>query len=140
MRQAGGTPPVREVLAALAEAKSNRPEAGTGADVYRKVAAHQVTATHAVAGAALEALVAPQAFDAQVVRRVRRHLSGHLDEQAPGVRRLEGSGAGAAAAHRRRPRSSSSRPASARAARSRRGSAGGGSHSPIWATRRAGRW
>jgi hypothetical protein len=91
MRQAGGTPPVRAVLAALAAGKSNRPEAGTGADVYRKVAAHQVTASHAVAGAALEALVAPQAFDAQVVAGFDVTLSGHLEEQAPGVRRLEGS-------------------------------------------------
>ena len=90
MRQAGGTPPVRDVLAALAAGKSNRPEAGTGADVYRKVAAHQVTHTHAVAGAALEALVAPQAFDAQVVAGFDVTLSGHLEEQA-GVRRLEGS-------------------------------------------------
>jgi hypothetical protein len=90
MRQAGGTPPLRQVLAALAEGKSNRPEAGTGADVYRKVAAHQVTATHAVAGAALEALVAPQAFDAQVIAGFDVNLSGRLDERAPGVRRLEG--------------------------------------------------
>ncbi len=65
MRQAGGTPPVREVLAALAEGKSNLPEAGNGADVFRKVAEHQVTAAHAVAGAALEALVAPQALEAE---------------------------------------------------------------------------
>jgi hypothetical protein len=91
MRQAGGTPPERDVLAALAAGKSNRPEAGTGADVYRKVAAHQVTATHAVAGAALEALVAPQAFDAQVVAGFDVTLSGHLEETSPGVRRLEGS-------------------------------------------------
>jgi hypothetical protein len=91
IRQAGGAPPVREVLATLAEGKSNRPEAGTGADVYRRVAAHQVTATHAVAGAALEALVAPQAFDAEVVAGFDVTLSGHLEEQAPGVRRFEGS-------------------------------------------------
>ena len=90
MRQAGGNPPVGEVLDALAAGKSNRPELGTGADVYRRVAAHQVTATHAVAGAALEALVAPQAFDAQVVAGFDVTLSGHLDEQAPGVRSLEG--------------------------------------------------
>jgi hypothetical protein len=89
MKEAGGKPPVREVLAALAAGKSNRPEMGTGADVYRKVAAHQVTATHAVAGAALEALVAPQAFDAQVVAGFDVNLSGHLEEQA-GVRRLGG--------------------------------------------------
>jgi hypothetical protein len=91
MRQAGATPPVGEVLDALAAGKSNRPELGTGADVYRRVAVHQVTATHAVAGAALEALVAPQAFDAQVVAGFDVTLSGHLEEQAPGLRRLEGS-------------------------------------------------
>jgi hypothetical protein len=90
MRQAGGTPPVREVLEALAEGKSNLPEAGTGADVFRKVAAHQVTATHAVAGAALEALVAPQAFDLQTVPGFDVTLSGHLEEQPSGARRLEG--------------------------------------------------
>ncbi len=90
MRQAGGTPPVREVLAALAEGKSNLPEAGTGADVYRKVATHQVTASHAVAGAALEALVAPQAFDSETVPGFDVTLSGHLEELAPGLRQLEG--------------------------------------------------
>lgn len=90
MREAGGTPPVREVLAALAEGKSNRPEMGTGADVYRRVAAHQVTATHAVAGAALEALVAPQAFDAQVVAGFDVTLSGHLEEQPSGARHIAG--------------------------------------------------
>jgi Domain of unknown function (DUF3536)/Glycosyl hydrolase family 57 len=90
MRQAGGTPPLRKVLAALAEGKSNLPEAGTGADVYRKVAMHQVTATHAIAGAALEALVAPQAFDSETVPGFDVTLSGHLEETAPGVRQLEG--------------------------------------------------
>ncbi len=90
LRQAGGTPPVRDVLAALAAGKSNRPEDGTGADVYRKVAAHQVTHIHAVAGAALEALVAPQAFDAQVVAGFDVTLSGQLDEQSPGGRTLVG--------------------------------------------------
>ena len=90
MRQAGGTPPVRQVLEALAEGKSNLPEAGTGADVFRKVAEHQVTASHAVAGAALEALVSPQAFDTQAVPGFDVTLSGHLEEAAPGLRRLEG--------------------------------------------------
>ncbi len=91
MRQAGGSPPTGEVLDALAAGKSNRPELGTGADVYRRVAAHQVTAAHAVAGAALEALVAPQAFDAQVVSGFDVTLSGRLEEGGPGLRRLEGS-------------------------------------------------
>jgi hypothetical protein len=91
MRQAGAGPPVREVLAALAEGKSNLPEAGNGADVFRKVAAHQVTATHAIAGAALEALVAPQALEAETVPGFDVTLSGHLEELGPGLRRLEGS-------------------------------------------------
>jgi hypothetical protein len=98
MRQAGGTPPVRQVLEALAEGKSNMPEAGTGADVFRKVAEHQVTASHAVAGAALEALISPQAFDTQAVPGFDVTLSGHLEEAAPGLRRLEGT---ARARHRR---------------------------------------
>ena len=45
----------------LAEAKSNRPEAGTGADMFRRVARDCVTVAHAVAGAALaDAVGAPR--------------------------------------------------------------------------------
>jgi alpha-amylase/alpha-mannosidase (GH57 family) len=51
--EAGGKPPTRQVLDALAEAKSNRPEAGTGADVFRRALGDRVTVAHAVAGAAL---------------------------------------------------------------------------------------
>ena len=47
------------MLEALAEARSNRREAGTGADVFRHVARHRVTPAHAVARAALQTLVAP---------------------------------------------------------------------------------
>ena len=49
----GGKPPTRQVLDVLAEAKSNRRESGTGADVFRRVALDRVTVAHAVAGAAL---------------------------------------------------------------------------------------
>jgi hypothetical protein len=54
------------------------------------VAEHQVTASHAVAGAALEALISPEAFDTQAVPGFDVTLSGHLEEAAPGLRRLEG--------------------------------------------------
>jgi len=57
----GGRPPTRQVLEVLAEAKSNRPEKGTGADVFRRVARDRVTVAHAVAGAALaDAVGAPR--------------------------------------------------------------------------------
>lgn len=58
LRSAGGNPPTRTVLDILAEARSNDRESGTGADVYRRVAGHRVTLVHAVAGAAIHALVA----------------------------------------------------------------------------------
>ena len=59
--EAGASRPTRQVLDALAEAKSNRREEGTGADVFRRVARDRVTAAHAVAGAALaEAVGAPR--------------------------------------------------------------------------------
>ncbi|HEY7370773.1 MAG TPA: DUF3536 domain-containing protein [Polyangia bacterium] len=64
LAEAGGKPPTRQVLDALAEAKSNRPEAGTGADVFRKVARDRVTATHAIAGAALADAVGAPRVDA----------------------------------------------------------------------------
>ena len=49
-----------EVLEILDQAKSNRPEEGTGADVYRRVDGQRVTPAHAVATAALGALIAEQ--------------------------------------------------------------------------------
>ena len=141
MRQAGGTPPVREVLEALAEGKSNLPEAGTGADVFRKVAAHQVTATPRRGRRG-----AGGAGRAAGLRRCRRFpgsmstLSGHLEEQPSGVRRLEGT----ARARQRRLGTSEELGFAgdhpARTGSSRRRSAAGGSRWTIWATRRGGRW
>jgi hypothetical protein len=61
LREAGGTPPTAAVLDALAQGRSNHREAGTGADVFRRVSRHRVTPAHAVGRAALERLVAPGA-------------------------------------------------------------------------------
>jgi hypothetical protein len=57
MGAAGGNPPLRAVTEILAEAKSNRPEDGTGADVLRRVSRHRVTAVQAIGRAALGELV-----------------------------------------------------------------------------------
>jgi hypothetical protein len=59
----GGRAPTRQVLDILAEAKSNRRESGTGADVFRRVARDRVTVTHAVAGAALADVVGAPRVD-----------------------------------------------------------------------------
>jgi alpha-amylase/alpha-mannosidase (GH57 family) len=52
-KQMGGSPPTRDLLDSLAEARSNLPHAGTGADVYRRVSEHRTTAAHAIAAVAL---------------------------------------------------------------------------------------
>jgi len=57
MAQAGGAPPTRDVLAALAEARSNRAEDGTGADVFARVSGDRVTPARAMGRATLMALV-----------------------------------------------------------------------------------
>lgn len=90
LSQAGGDPPTRQVLEALAEGRSNRPEAGNGADVFRRMAQHRVTAAHAAAGAALEALVAPPVGDAQIVPGFDVKLSAGFTEQPSGIRTLKG--------------------------------------------------
>jgi alpha-amylase/alpha-mannosidase (GH57 family) len=90
LHQAGGSPPLPQVLDALAEGRSNRREAGTGADVFRRMALHRVTPAHAVAGAALEALVAPSASEAQIVPGFDVTVSGTLTEQPSGARSLRG--------------------------------------------------
>jgi hypothetical protein len=54
---AGGRPPTRQVMDLLAQARSNRLESGTGADVFRRVARDRVTVAHAIAGAALADVV-----------------------------------------------------------------------------------
>ena len=56
----GGRPPAREVTDRLAEARSNIPQAGTGADVYRRVTQHRTTAGHALAAAAMAEVVGAQ--------------------------------------------------------------------------------
>jgi hypothetical protein len=63
LAEAGGKPPTRRVLDVLAGAKSNRPEAGSGADVFRRVARDRVTVAHAVAGAALADVVGAPRVD-----------------------------------------------------------------------------
>jgi alpha-amylase/alpha-mannosidase (GH57 family) len=91
LREAGGTPPTRQVLDALAEGRSNRREAGTGADVFRRMAQHRVTAAHAVAGAALEALVATPPSGDEIVPGFDVSLSARLVAQPSGARTLTGS-------------------------------------------------
>jgi alpha-amylase/alpha-mannosidase (GH57 family) len=73
-QQAGGTPPVRDFLGKLAEAKSNKPAEGTGADVFRRVAGDRVTTRHAVAFSGVASLIGgsagavpPPGFDVQIV-------------------------------------------------------------------------
>ena len=57
LAEAGGRAPTSDVLALLAEGKSNRAEEGTGADVFRRVTADRVTPARAMGRAALGALV-----------------------------------------------------------------------------------
>jgi len=90
LHEAGGTPPTRQVLEALAEGKSNRREAGNGADVFRRMAQHRVAPAHAVAGAAFEALVAPAASESQIVPGFDVTISGGFSEQPSGARTLKG--------------------------------------------------
>jgi hypothetical protein len=68
-RELGGRPPTPEFLDTLVEAKSNLPGAGTGADVYRRVARHRTTAAHAAAAvgfARLQQLTPPPGPPAKV--------------------------------------------------------------------------
>jgi Domain of unknown function (DUF3536)/Glycosyl hydrolase family 57 len=58
LAEAGGKPPTADVLAVLAEGKSNRAEDGTGADVFRRVTGDRVTPARAMGRAALGVLVA----------------------------------------------------------------------------------
>jgi hypothetical protein len=55
--EVGGKPPTHQVMDLLSQAKSNRREAGTGADLFRRVVLDRVTVAHAVAGAALADVV-----------------------------------------------------------------------------------
>ena len=55
-RGLGGRPPESAFLDILAQAKSNQPSLGTGADVFRRACQARVTAAHALAHAAFAAL------------------------------------------------------------------------------------
>jgi alpha-amylase/alpha-mannosidase (GH57 family) len=55
-RGLGGRPPVSAFLDILAQARSNQPSLGTGADVFRRACQARVTAAHALAHAAFAAL------------------------------------------------------------------------------------
>jgi hypothetical protein len=55
--EAGGKPPIEDFLEQLAEAKSNVPEEGTGADVFRRVTADRFTTRHAVGYAGVARLI-----------------------------------------------------------------------------------
>ena len=74
--EAGGVPPVRAVLDALAAGKSNRPHGGTGADVWRRAMGDRVTFARAIgrvalgtlaAGAPLEAPPSVPGFDVEIL-------------------------------------------------------------------------
>jgi hypothetical protein len=95
--QAGGAPPTAEVLAILAEGKSNRAEEGTGADVFRRVTGDRVTPARAMGRAALGTLVtggvpAAPGYDVEIASRpspagtlfgqarVRNRRTGRRDE------------------------------------------------------------
>jgi hypothetical protein len=60
LRELGGEAPEHDVLELLALARSNDRDAGTGADVYRRVARHRVTAEHAIGYAALATIAADE--------------------------------------------------------------------------------
>jgi hypothetical protein len=103
--QAGGEPPTADVLALLAEGKSNRADEGTGADVFRRVLGDRVTPARAMGRAALGALVtggAPEApgYDVALATtdhartagtlagraRARHRRTGRVDEAAVAAR------------------------------------------------------
>jgi alpha-amylase/alpha-mannosidase (GH57 family) len=65
-RGLGGTPPEKELLDALAQARSNEPRLGTGADVYRRMTRERVTPAIAVAHAAFESLTESPAPGAEL--------------------------------------------------------------------------
>ncbi len=92
LQAAGGHPPTDEVLDLLARAKSNHPEEGTGADVFRRMNVQRVTAVHAAAGAAFEALAAPfgQPDDVRAAPGFDVTLRGSLDESPEGAGHFAG--------------------------------------------------
>jgi hypothetical protein len=59
MKEAGGEPPLVEMLDLLATAKSNQPSGETGADVFRQVGRDRITPGRAIATVALARVAAP---------------------------------------------------------------------------------
>ncbi len=55
-KELGGKPPTEGVQERLAQARSNMPGAGTGADVFARMSEHRTTAVHAVAAVAMAEL------------------------------------------------------------------------------------
>jgi hypothetical protein len=80
MKEAGGTPPLAEVMDLLATAKSNQPGAGTGADVFRQMAGDRITPAHATATVALAVVAAPGAAPAVVAPGYEVEILGQSAE------------------------------------------------------------
>jgi alpha-amylase/alpha-mannosidase (GH57 family) len=93
-RGLGGEPPEHDLLDVLAQARSNEPRLGTGADVYRRMTRERVTPVIAVANAAFEALTeAPTPGDTLEVPGFQVSLPGGaatLDGEAHVVHRRSG--------------------------------------------------
>jgi hypothetical protein len=109
--QAGGAPPTRDVLALLAEGKSNRAEDGTGADVFRRVMGERVTPARVMGRAALGVLVTggpPHAPGFDVELAVTDHtgappagtLAGHAHARNRRTGRVDGADVAARAGRR----------------------------------------
>ncbi|MES1207422.1 MAG: DUF3536 domain-containing protein, partial [Pseudomonadota bacterium] len=87
MNEAGGTPPLKQMLDLLATAKSNESHGDTGADVFRQVAADRVTPAHAVATFALglagspdgRAVAAPPGYTVEVLGESTRRTSDGVE-------------------------------------------------------------
>jgi hypothetical protein len=95
-RALGGRPPESAFLDILAQAKSNQPTLGTGADVFRRAYQARVTPARAVARAAFAALVGPAAprevpgFDIAIVPPPSVLAAPTLSGQATVVHRRTG--------------------------------------------------
>ena len=94
LSELGARPPTAKVLAVLAEARSNHPGHGTGADVMRRGVQDRVTVSHAVAGAALAAAIgAPPVnvgWDVELSLPVGKRRAGSLTGSALATNRRTG--------------------------------------------------